>query len=54
MSLYVTRPQRRQPVLLVPGASIKRDTDGNFLFICASCEAQTSAKTITGKIERGE
>ena len=41
-----------RPVLLVAGYTFKQDAQGSFLALCPWCDAQTSAKTIVGRVMR--
>ena len=40
------------PVLLILGGTVVRDTSGSFVLRCPRCEAQSSSKTIVGRVFR--
>jgi len=40
------------PVVLIAGYTFKQDERDHFIVLCPRCEASSSAKTLTGRVER--
>ena len=50
--LVATCPRCNMPILLIAGATFKQTPDRAFVVLCPRCEESSSAKTITGRVEK--